>query len=206
MSYYDSGTSAHRNSFYATGSEYNRMKMQAEMNAEAIARQNPSFDMQAFSRMQADNMTEAFSRALQEEREEQQRAAERARYEREMAIRRAEAREVQKDNIKTLDDIISGKTQVANVPENREEALAICQYIKDNNKYPAPWGNEVLTQNYRKLVQAFLDRADAHAIKGLTALCVNDWIARCRLLRIKAETQNVLDWRDDYEALVEIQQ
>ena len=206
MGYYNNYTSAHRNGYYVSGAEYNKMQMQAEMTAEAYARQNPGMDMKAFATTQADAMVDAFTNALQREREAQESAERHAQWVREENRRYAEACEVQKGNLIVLDDVIAGNVQVANIPENREEALAVCQYIKNEHKYPAPWGNELLTKDYRNLVQAFLDRADAHTIKGLTAICVNEWIARCRLLRIKADTQDVLAWREAYDNLVEIQQ
>ena len=198
MGYYDNGTSAHRNSFYATGAGYNRMKMQAEMNAEAIASQLNT----SAPEVRVDHVKPATDWARQTLWEA---GISMPLYDTITNLNRSRAHKQQPMYLQRLDAAIEGKLPVANIPESWEEALAVCQYIRENNKYPAPWGNPSLTANYRTLLQAHLDRADMNRIKKLTDVCINEWIAACKALRLQVDTQDALDWETEFESLVEIQ-
>lgn len=113
---------------------------------------------------------------------------------------------VQYKNIRNLEAVIRNvNSKPANLPESREEALAVCQYIRDQHKHPDPWNYEGLTEDYRKLVQAYLDNASKFTIDGLTKLCINNWIAQLRLFRMFSpkEGDDVdCDWLKKYDSLV----
>ena len=197
MGYYNNYTSAHRNGYYVSGAEYNKMQMQAEMTAEAYAKQLNT----ATPEIRVDHVKPATDWACQVLWE----AGIPITNDPITELNRNRARKQQPMYLQMLDDAINKQVQVANIPENRDEALAVCQYIKKNNKYPAPWSNTGLTPNYRNLLQAFLDRADVDKINSLTNACVNAWITQCRLLRTKVDTQDAVDWEIEFESLVEIQ-
>ena len=197
MGYYNNYTSAHRNGYYVSGAEYNKMQMQAEMTAEAYAKQLNT----ATPETRVDHVKPATDWARQVMWE----AGISITADPIAELNRSRARKQQPMYLQMLDDAINKRVQVANIPENRDEALAVCQYIKENNKYPTPWNNTVLTPNYRNLLQAFLDRADINRINGLTNVCLNEWIAQCRLLRTKVDTLDALNWETEFESLVEIQ-
>lgn len=113
---------------------------------------------------------------------------------------------VQNKSIRNLEAVISNvNSKPANLPESREEALAICQYIRDKHKHPDPWNYEGLTDDYRKLVQAYLDNASQFTLDGLTKLCINNWIAQLRLFRMFSpkEGDDVdREWLKKYDSLV----
>ena len=198
MGYYDNGTSAHRNSYYAYGSDYNRMKMQAEMTAEALASQLNT----SAPEVRVDHVKPATDWARQTLWEA---GISMPLYDTITNLNRNRARKQQPMYLQVLDDAIAGRVQVANIPESRAEALTVCQYIRANNKYPAPWGNTSLISNYRTLLQAHLDRADMNRIKKLTDVCINEWIAACKALRLQVDTQDAIAWETEFENLVEIQ-
>lgn len=197
MGYYNNYTSAHRNGYYVSGAEYNKMQMQAEMIAEAYAKQLNT----ATPETHIDHVKPATDWARQVMWE----AGIPITADPIVELNRSRARKQQPMYLQMLDDAINKRVQVANIPENRDEALAVCQYIKENNKYPAPWNNTALIHSYRNLLQAFLDRADINRINELTKVCLNEWIAQCRLLRTKVDTMDALDWETKFESLVEIQ-
>lgn len=196
MGYYNNYTSAHRNGYYVSGTEYNRMQMQAEMTAEAYAKQLNT----AKPETRVDHVKPATDWARQVMWE----AGISITADPIAELNRSRARKQQPMYLQMLDDAINKRVPVANIPENRDEALAVCQYIKENNKYPTPWNNTVLTPNYRNLLQAFLDRVDKNRINELTNVCLNEWINQCRLLRTKVDTVDAVEWETEFESLVEI--
>ena len=204
MGYYNSGTSAHRNSFYATGSDYNNMMTQAEMIAEAFARQNPNIDIKAFAQANANAMYDAVSRAMYNERRDAARAAEAAeeRYRKEAKER--QVMRMQDNYLNRLERLINDENATpANLPTSYEDAVKACEYIRKNNAYLKPWDRASLTQSYRNLLQTLLNKAPTLSVESYTHCCINEWKDELRLLKVKATYHSDLEnWEDDFRQLV----
>lgn len=204
MGYYNSGTSAHRNSFYATGSDYNKMMMQAEMTAEAFARHNPNIDVKAFVQANANAMYDAVSRAMYNERRDAERAAEAAEERRRKEAKERQVTNMQNTYLNRLERLINDTNAVpANLPTSYEDAVKACEYIRKNNAYLKPWDRASLTQSYRNLLQTLLNKASTASVESYTRCCVNAWKDELRLLKVKATYHCDLEnWEDDFKQLV----
>ena len=200
MGYYNNYTSAHRNGYYVSGAEYNKMQMQAEMTAEAYARQNPGIDMKAFATAQAD----AFMSALRKDREAQQRDAEIAEWERRRRAEEARLDQYQSTNANKVESILHSNQAVpANLPTSYEDAVTACDYIRKHNAYLKPWNHKNLTADYRNLLQAFLNKASAGTIQTLTQRCVNNWKNEISLLNTMANYHaDTAKWEKLFQELV----
>lgn len=192
MSYFDTGFSATRGTFDTYGDEYNRMKMQAEMNAEATAdalqklidRERaeahyvPNPDTKYIAHSLAAGLRQAFAEL---------RYGNNAKHADKLNQYRAETVEANRArNNAILERVLANpKAMPANIPHSYADACRIRDYTVKHNRYPAPWHHPRLWEDYKELVDAYLRNAPEKYLLSGAERCVNAWRAELKLLRIR---------------------